>query len=1033
MMFLTVEKLRRRVAEIEGYKYAEMKDIFPFTMFKDLSDKDYVHVSIPDDIHSSKEKANFGDGFNGRDKYIWLKKVVTVPPVKSGYSVCGLFDFGKSGSGNTSGFESLLYINGSPYQAVDTNHPDVILDDFAGQTIELVFLLWSGILTDLAGNEEHCFKRAQIGYLDTKIDKLHYCSQTILQLINEIPNNSTDRTEMIDALDSAFNEVDWDDDRVRDSAHLAADVLEERLSTLEKHSNVMVHCIGHTHIDVAWLWRLRNTREKAIRSFSTVLRLMEEYPEYNFFQSQPQLYSYLKQDCPELYSKIKQRVEEGRWEVDGTMWLEADCNVPSGESLVRQMMHGIRFIEDEFNQKCKVLWLPDVFGYSWALPQILKQCGINRFVTSKISWNKYNTMPHSLFNWRGIDGSEVLTYFIDTPEPHAAFNCRFSTYNGVITPHTVIGTWDKFRDKDISKNVLMPYGYGDGGGGVNRNMLKSREVLDRLPCVPNVKCSRVDTFFDAVEADIKKSGKELSVWDGELYLELHRGTYTSQGYNKRANRKAENRLRYLEWLASVCKVNAGKDTHNEFYDAWETILRNQFHDIIPGSSIKDVYEDSREEYKSFNKKLDVLENGITNTLLDNKSSVYTVFNGSTYMQNGTVFVPETKDGVFYSNDNLCAAQRTNDGYIVDVSVPAFSSVELRFEESCNNDKIIPFVAHKSKIETPFYVIEWNGNGQISRIFDKENDREVLEAGKTGNRLCVFEDKPINFDAWDIDIFYMQKFDYPTLLNCEVVECGALRAIVRFTYEYRKSSFVQDMILYSNNRRIDFATKVSWHEKKRLLKAIFPVDVRSTKATYDIQFGYIERPTHYNTSWDIAKFEVCANQWADISEQNYGVSLLNDCKYGYGIHNSTMTLSLLKSSKDPDAEADMGEHEFTYSILPHSGTFIEGDTIQSAVALNNPLIAVEGAYALSQRQIVKVDNPAVQIDAIKQGDAEDCIVVRIHESHGGRQSVNIASDFSIKSWSECDLLENDCGEKGNTSVINTTLRPFEIRTYKLYFN
>ena len=242
-----------------------------------------------------------------------------------------------------------------------------------------------------------------------------------------------------------------------------------------------------------------------------------------------------------------------------------------------------------------------------------------------------------------------------------------------------------------------------------------------------------------------------------------------------------------------------------------------------------------------------------------------------------------------------------------------------------------------------------------------------------------------------------------------------------------------MILYSNNRRIDFATKVSWHEKKRLLKAIFPVDVRSTKATYDIQFGYIERPTHYNTSWDIAKFEVCANQWADISEQNYGVSLLNDCKYGYGIHNSTMTLSLLKSSKDPDAEADMGEHEFTYSILPHSGTFIEGDTIQSAVALNNPLIAVEGAYALSQRQIVKVDNPAVQIDAIKQGDAEDCIVVRIHESHGGRHSVNIASDFSIKSWSECDLLENDCGEKGNTSVINTTLRPFEIRTYKLYFN
>lgn len=1032
-MFFEKDRFHERVEELKQKRYFGHQTIAPFTSMEGPLSKDESNMAIPEKIEGGT--LNVGDEFVGRDRYLWVEKEVTFPQEKEGCEIVGLFHFGESDGGMTYGFESLLYLDREPYQGVDTNHREVVFTDMGGKKATLSFVFWTG-LEGMSGLREfhHRCHQADIAYLHKKTDELYYFTLAISETLNYIKETDEQYSHLLAVLDRTLRVIDWDGADFYETIDTAHDILMSELERLEKHTDVTVHSVGHTHIDVAWLWRLKHTREKAQRSFTTVLRLMEQYDEYVFLQTQPQLYQYIKEDCPQLYEKIKKRIAEGRWESDGGMWVEADCNLSSGEALVRQFLRGIRFFETEFGKKCEYLWLPDVFGYSWALPQILKQCELDTFMTTKISWNQYNTIPDDLFKWRGIDGTEILAYFIDTPEEGRDYEAQFSTYNGTMTPYTIVGSWTKFKNKQLSHDTLLCYGYGDGGGGVNRDMLEMRRAMDKIPGLPNVKPTRAGDFFRKIHENVEQTDQYVHTWDGELYLEFHRGTYTTQAYNKKMNRYMENQLAQVEWLSSVAYVLGGEYASKQLEDAWECVLLHQFHDIIPGSSIHEVYEDSHVNYDKANVQMAEAKAVALQTLVSENEHTYTVYSSNSFGGKELVLISETEEGVFVDEDGqICPAQKCETGYEVLIDVKPFAGVYVTFRPEHTATLETPFSMEGNTLETPLYSICWNENGQLSRIYDKEARRNVLKEGQTGNVLGIFEDKPTCFDAWELDISYYQKMQAVSLKGQpKLMENGPLKAVVRFEYDYHMSTIVQDMVVYKESRRIDFKTQVDWHETHKLLKVLFHTDIRSTKATYDIQFGHVERPTHWNTSWDWARFEVCGHKWADLSETGYGVSLLNDCKYGYGIKDHVMSLSLLRSPKIPDAEADMGMHEFTYALYPHLGTVIDGGVVEEGLRLNLPAQVAEGAFS-DKRRLVVSSSDAVIFDAVKKAEAEDCIVVRLHECRGGRSFVTLSSEFPVQRIVPCNMLEHDCGEAIEGAEATFEIKPFEIKTFKLYFS
>ena len=1031
-MFLTEEKFLRRVEELGKFRFTDAVSIAPMAAMAGNLETDEVYCAAPEEIAGGE--IAIGDEFVGRDRYLWARKTVTLPRHMDGREVYGMFDFGKTGGGHNSGFESLLYVDGQPYQGVDTNHNDVNFEALAGKTVTLTFLLWTGLEGGGPKREfRHRIQQADIGYLHTATDRLYYLAKAVVETVRLLHGDDPTRCALCAAMDRALQRIDWDKDCFYDTVEDALEVLQTELAKHKKESDVTVNVVGHTHIDVAWLWRLKHTREKAQRSFATVLKLMEEFPEYVFLQSQPQLYDYIRKDNPQLYEKIKARVAEGRWEADGGMWLEADCNITSGEALTRQFLYGMGLLQKEFGHRCEYLWLPDVFGYSWALPQILRGVGIDTFMTTKISWNQYNTMPHDLFRWRGIDGSEVMTYFITTPGEKDELHGRFSTYNGMVTPHSVLGSWMKFRDKDLSRETLLSYGYGDGGGGVNREMLKMRRAMEQVPGLPNVKTGRAGDFFRRMHENIDSTDQYVHTWDGELYLEYHRGTYTSQGYNKRMNRRLELALAECEWLSGMARLAGGSYDQESLVRSWQTVLRHQFHDIIPGSSIGEVYRDSRTEYGETAEDLRLVAHNALHTLTRPEEDAWTLWHFGSFGRRDTVFVEESREGVFTdSQGRVLTAQKADGGYWVEVELPPLCASTIRFVRGQAPDAAPVFRVDMADgtIVTPYYEAAWDEEGHLTRLYDRDNHREVLPAGAKANVLEVYEDKPVAHDNWDIDIYYTFKQETAKLVKApELVECGALRAVLRFTYRYRHSSFVQDVIFYGDSRRIDFKTWADWHEDHRVMKAAFPVDIRSTKATYEIQYGHVERPTHFNTSWDYARFEVVAQRWADLSEEGYGVSLLNDCKYGHNIKDNVMRITLLKASKHPDTEADMGEHSFTYALLPHTGTVAAGDTIEEAVKLNLPVRALAGAAAELPPAFLCPDR-SVAIDAVKKCEDDDCLILRIHECRGRQAEVELTPGFAMSAYAGCNLLEEQQEPWVEAKTIRTHLRPFQIRTFKL---
>lgn len=975
--------------------------------------------------------------WGGYNQYGWLVLKIDLPEEYQNELIAGHFDFGRTGAGNNSGFESLCFINGEKYQGVDLNHQEVLLPEGL-LSFEMKFMLWSGL--DGGGNEAdisltHEIKNCHFSVLDKKVDDFYYLLKALLQTLKIMDHNSSLYEKLMDILNGVYNSISLNNPgKMIQNIYDANIVLEKRLFDLKENHTDIVRCLGHTHIDVAWLWTLDHTREKAQRSFATVLRLMERYPDYIFFQSQPQIYDKLKLDAPELFKKIKEKVKEGVWEPNGGMWVEADCLLPGGESLVRQLLYGKAFFNKEFGVESNVLWLPDVFGYSAALPQILKLADIDSFMTTKISWNQYNRIPNDTFNWRGIDGSEVITHFITTPTVSDAGemdSLDFYTYNGMINAGTINGLWEGYSNKGYTDELLLSYGFGDGGGGVTREMLEMVDKLDKIPGNPKVTTGQAGEFFEKLQ-QLKKT-KDLNTWDGELYLEFHRGTYTSQAKTKRFNRKLEYALRNSEILSII----KGIDSYpKDFFETqWKEVLTRQFHDILPGSSITEVYEEALGTYTEIEGSLNGKIRDIVQSL-KNKESGFTLFNSNSFRTKETVYIENKIPGIFLdAAGKEIASQRSSDkkGHFLSVNLEPLAFMNINFNsrsEESGTSTVSDTISNILEIDNQNYKIKWNSSGKITSIVNKTNEKELVPEGKFYNDLKAFEDKPRQYDAWELEPYYMEKFrSVDNLVSSKLIEDGTVLTIVEFIWNFNLSTITQQMKLYADTGRIDFETIVDWQERNTILRTFFETDIRSTRATYDIQFGHIERNTHENTIWDFAKFEVPAQKWSDLSQRGKGLALLNDCKYGNSIKNSTMGLSLLKSAESPDKTADRGVHQFCYSILPHQGDIYSAGVEMEALILNNPTKVFEGSVTNTDT-LIRLDQDNVIVDALKLSEDGKGVIVRLHEYAGMECDLTVESSLDYTSWGLVNLLERPIGDqvKGKISM---PFKPFEIKTLMLY--
>lgn len=940
--------------------------------------------------------------------------------------------------------EALIYVDGKAFAAVDRFHQEILLSYLwrDGKPHALALHGYTSIIHSQEGDDlrmQSCML-VQIDQPTRDFISLARITLEVAQLLDEA---NPVKSHLMNALDAAFRHLDTREpfgDAFYTSVSSAHSILDLAVAKAGVPYDVSIIATGHAHIDVAWLWTLGQTRRKASRTFATVLRLMEQFPEYHFTQSQPQLYDYIRRDHPDIFEAIKTLVAEKRWEPIGGMWIEADCNVSGSESLARQFILGRSFFREHFGPGAEspVLWLPDVFGYAWNLPQLIKLAGLEYFFTIKIGWNQYNHMPYDSFWWQGLDGTRVLTHFSTVPEE--PWVVGRATYNARPEAWSVLGAWRDYQQKEQHREILMSYGWGDGGGGPTREMLENIRVMGSFPSMPRVRSGSVLEFYQGLE----KSGSGLPVWNGELYLEIHRGTFTTQGRNKRANRKSEVLLHDAEFLATLAALVSSDYAYPaaELHAAWELVCLNQFHDIIPGSSIRAVYEESLHHYEQVRHQVEAIREAALATLAGHVSGDVLLMNTTGFTRDDLALWPNQLSAhhrLTRRDGTPVLVQQTERGTWIacgDLLPYSITPLSLYAGDDTRPDTGLNVTPHL--LENDLLRVEFDENGDIIRIFDKTHQREVLPAGAIANQWQAFEDRPNDWDAWDIDIHYEDRMWLANPADViHVVESGPLRATIEIQRGLLNSRFVQRISLTYNSARLDFETTVHWHERHILLKAAFPVEVFSPMATYEIQWGNLQRPTHRNTSWDWGRFETAAQKWVDLSEGDYGVSLLNDCKYGHDIHDNVIRLSLLRSPTFPDPEADQGEHQFTYSLLPHTGSWAE-DTTRQAYMLNYPLLTAGGGAAqdaalLLAPGLVFTNAPNIVIETIKWAEDGQGVIVRLYENERRRGEVTLHTAFKVIEAAKTNLLEEflDAAHILETGYgVRFSTRPYEIITLRL---
>ena len=937
-----------------------------------------------------------GQAWGGMWDTTWFRMRGTIPLDWAGRRVDARITLGGGGQvGFTA--EGLIWDEAGPVQGLHHEHRGdrVTASARGGEPVELLIeaaanpippwadLAFPLLMPDPGGPPLYTLGRAELTVVDEEIEALWLDLRVLMPLADRLPEPRASQ------IHRALHEVA----RIIDRADVAGTAKAARavLAPLLTGPATVPHTItavGHAHIDTAWLWPLRETRRKCARTFANQLRLMEEFPDYRFTCSQAQQYEWIKEGYPSLWNQIVDRVAAGQWEPVGGMWVEADTNLASGESLVRQFVHGKRFFLDEFGIESREVWIPDVFGYSAALPQIATLAGCTSFVTQKMSWNATNRFPHHSFWWQGLDGSRLFTHF-----PPAA------TYNGDWTPGEILQSVSAFSDHGRSDRSLYPFGYGDGGGGPTREMLENARRMADLDGLPRIELGTVAEFLDQAQRD----ARDLAVWVGELYLETHRGTYTTHADVKRGNRRGEEALRAAE-LWSVAAA-AATDDWDGYPDAeldrlWKLLLLHQFHDIIPGSAIHWVYDDSRRDHAAILEgAAGIISRALTTLAGAGQGSV--VFNPASHARREVVALPDR--GLQLVRVEACGwtPAAVEEARAVDASADGFDNGRVR--------------------------VRWDGDGLLTEVWDHEHQRDVLAAGRRGNVFQLHDDHPNAFDAWDVDPTYRDRMvDLVDAEHIEVVQSDPLRASLRVERRFGNSRITQLMHVTAGSRRIEFETEVDWQESHRFLKVMFPVAIRSSRASFGIQHGYVERPTVVNTSWDAARFEVCAHRWADLSEAGYGVALLNESKYGYDVRGDELRLSLLRAPSYPDPIADRGIHRFGYALLPHGGDLRV--VIEEAEAFNLPLSVVPGS---STGRVLGMDRPGVSVEAVKMADRERAVVVRLCEVRGARGPVTLTPGFPIAGATRTDLLERDLEPLDvREGSVHLTLRPFELVTVKL---
>ncbi|MFE7795922.1 alpha-mannosidase [Streptomyces sp. NPDC057460] len=962
----------------------------------------------------------------------WFRMRGRVPAEWAGKRVETVMDLGFVGDWPGNQAEALVHVpDGRPLKAVNpqnqyvpvanpavggeeihylveaASNPDILANDFIGPT-PLGDRLTAG------DKPLYTFKRADLAVLDEDVWHLSLDLQVLRELMLELEAHDPRRHEIMTCLDRALDALDLDD--ISGTAADARAVLKEALAKPAHASAHRMSAVGHAHIDSAWLWPIRETKRKTSRTFSNVTALAEEYDEFVFACSQAQQYEWVRDNYPHVWARIQQAVKNGQWAPVGGMWVESDGNLPGGEAIARQLIHGKRFFIEHFGIETKGVWLPDSFGYNAAYPQLAKLAGNEWFLTQKLSWNQTNKLPHHSFWWEGVDGTRIFTHF----PPVDTYNAEFS---GKEMAHAV----RNYQDKGVGTRSLAPFGHGDGGGGPTREMLERARRLADLEGSAKVTVEHPDTFFAEAAKEVPKD----QVWSGELYLELHRATYTSQARTKQGNRRSEHLMREAELWATTAALHAPgyRYPHEKLDGLWKTVLLHQFHDILPGSSIAWVHREAEAEYARVAAEVQELTTDALAALSGGEG--LSVFNTAPRDRAEVVTVPA---------GTAADGQQLADGSVaVYTEVPASGIAPLGASGAAPQ----PVTVEGRVLDNGLVRVEVAANGTIASVRDLVADREVLAPDAAGNLLRLHSDLPNYWDAWDIDKHYRNRYtDLTEAESVTVSEEGPLLGALRVERSFGKGSrIVQRIVVRAGSRRIDIETEIDWHEAEKILKAAFPVDVRADHSRAEIQFGHVQRPTHTNTSWEAARFEVYGHRWVHIGEPGYGVAVINDSTYGHDVSRTTretdggttttVRLSLVRAPRVPDPGADQGKHRFTYALLP--GATVE-DAVAEGYALNLPLRV--GAAA-SATPVVTSDNPAVTVEAVKLADdGSGDVVVRLYESLGGRAQAVLRPGFPLGKVRVTDLLERPlAGQPAEVSAaregeVAVTLRPFQILTVRL---
>ncbi|WP_062206526.1 glycoside hydrolase family 38 C-terminal domain-containing protein [Streptomyces sp. NBRC 109706] len=970
-------------------------------------------VPVADGLRAEYRPVSVGHRWGPAWSTCWFRVSGTVPPAWAGRRVEAVLDLGFDATKAGFAAEGLAYrADGSPVKALNPRNACLTVAEKAVGGEEFVFYVeaaanplilddgpggvpflptrsgdrapWLGDGTGdggEAGEPIYRLARAELAVFDPDVWELTRDLDVLGGLLAELPEEDTRRWQLLRAVENALDAVDLHD--IAGTATEARRHLAPALAVPAVEGAHRISAVGHAHIDTAWLWPLRETVRKVARTVANVTSLMDEHPEFRFVMSQAQQLAWLKEHRPEVFARAVEKVRTGQFLPAGSLWVEPDTNITGGESLARQFVHGKRFYLDEFGIETEEMWLPDTFGYNAALPQLMKLAGVRWFLTQKISWNTTNDFPHHTFWWEGIDGTRIFSHFPPV-----------DSYNAELSGREIAHSERNFRDKGLANRSLVPFGYGDGGGGPTREMLGRAARLGDLAGSARVTIEGPAEFFAKAHEEY---GENAPVWVGELYLELHRGTLTSQLATKQGNRRSEHLLREAELWCATATLRTGADYPYQRLDRiWKTVLTHQFHDILPGSSIAWVHQEAEETYARVAAELGELIDGAQRALAGPAEAGGTlVFNAAPHARGGVPALGASP-----------APAPTAPRPLADTT---------------------PFVLDNGLLR-----VTVDERGLVTSIHDIEADRETVAPGSAANLLQLHQDFPNQWDAWDIDSFYRNAVtDLTEADEVTPTPDGGVR-VVRTV---GASRIEQTLTLPDGVRRLDIDTFVDWRERERLLKAAFPLDLRAELSRGEIPFGHTPRPTHSNTSWEAAKFEFCAHRYLQVEEPGFGAALVNDSSYGHevtrdvradGGSTTTLRLSLLRGARFPDPEADLGQHRLRYALVVGASL---GDAIREGYHFNLPERRVPGDRPVAP--LVSLDNEAVVIEAVKLADdGSGDLVIRLFESLGGRATARLGTDFAVADAAVTDLLERPLADEPAPDLARLTLRPFEIRTLRL---